>query len=157
MHVLSLNILKKYVALLVETMQQTGQMLELEKALAIVTQHRPKGLGGRWPRKLKSVGYYKAEEYQLFVMWCLPYILDHFNLGRSTTLGGLGVLLIEICRLFHSHSRCYGWSKEAMGVAKNLLAAWRVRVEESLGPNSFPLEHVAGMLLLRSLSIYIMY
>ena len=40
-----------------------------------------------------------------------------------------------------------------MGVAKNLLAAWRVRVEESLGPNSSPLEHVAGMLLLRSLSL----
>ena len=38
-----------------------------------------------------------------------------------------------------------------MGVAKNLSAAWRVRVEESLGPNSSPLEHIAGMLLLRSL------
>jgi hypothetical protein len=94
MHILSLNILKKYVALLVSTMEKVGWMLELETTLAIVTRQRPKGWGGCWPRKFKSLGYYKAEEYQLLVMWCLPYFLDHLNLGMLTVLGGLGVLLI---------------------------------------------------------------
>jgi hypothetical protein len=94
MHILSLNILKKYVALLVSTMEKIGWMLELETTLAIVTCQRPKGLGGCWPWKFKSLGYYKTEEYQLFIMWCLPYILDHLNLGMFTVLGGSGVLLI---------------------------------------------------------------
>jgi len=35
-----------------------------------------------------------------------------------------------------------------MGVAHNLLAAWRVWVEESLGLNSSLLEHVAGVYIL---------
>jgi hypothetical protein len=35
-----------------------------------------------------------------------------------------------------------------MGVAHSLLAACRVRVEESLGPNSSLLEHVGGVYIL---------
>jgi len=42
MHILSLNILKKYVALLVSTMEKVGWMLELETTLAIVTCQMPK-------------------------------------------------------------------------------------------------------------------
>jgi hypothetical protein len=38
-------------------------MDELEKELVITTQHKPRGLGGRWPRKLKSLGLYKVEKY----------------------------------------------------------------------------------------------
>ncbi len=104
MHILSLNILKKYVALLVSTMEKVGRMPKLEITLTIVICQRPKGLGGHWPWKLKFLGYNKAEEYQLFVMWCLAYILDHLNIGSSTMFGGLGVLLIEVSQLFHSHS-----------------------------------------------------
>jgi len=109
-------------------------------------------LGVHWPQKLKTLGYYKAEEYQLFVMQCLPYILNHLNLGRSAMLGALGVLLIEVSWLFHSHSQQYGWSKEAMGVAQNLLVVYRMWVEENLGPNSSPLKHVASVYTLGSLS-----
>jgi len=39
-----------------------------------------------------------------------------------------------------------------MGVARSLSAAWRVPVEESLGPNSSPLEYVAGLYMLGSSS-----
>lgn len=82
MHTISLNMLKKYVALLVESMTTVRQMDELNNAFVIATKNKPRGLGGRWPRKLQSLGYYKAEEYQLFVMWCLQYILDHLNLKK---------------------------------------------------------------------------
>ena len=136
--------LKKYVALLVDSMSALGRFDELEEALVIALKHKPKGLGGRWPRKLKSLGYYKAEEYQLFVMWCLPYILDHLDLKRDSVLGGVGMLLIEVCRLSHSHARRHGWTADSIVIAQILLAAWRVRVEESIGPSSSPLEHVAG-------------
>lgn len=144
MHTVSLNILKKYVTLLVESMSTVGQMEELERALAIATQHRPQGLGGRWPRKLKCLGFYKAEEYQVFVMWCLPYILDHLDLRKDSVLGGVGMILIEICRLYYTHTRKHGWTKVAMDTARNLFTAWQVRIEESIGPNSSPLEHIAG-------------
>jgi hypothetical protein len=39
-----------------------------------------------------------------------------------------------------------------MGVARSLLTAWRVQVEEGFGPNSSPLEHVAGVYILGSTS-----
>jgi hypothetical protein len=68
MRILSLNILKKYVALLVSTMEKVGWTLELEATLAIVMHQKPKGLWGCWPWKFKSLGYYKVEEYHLFVM-----------------------------------------------------------------------------------------
>lgn len=54
-----------------------------------------------------------------------------------------GILLTEIARLFYSHSRKYGWTSKGMQNARQLLAAWHIRMEESTGPNSLPLEHVA--------------
>jgi hypothetical protein len=39
-----------------------------------------------------------------------------------------------------------------MGVARSLLAASRMQVEESLGLNSSPLEHVVGVYILGSSS-----
>ena len=43
-----------------------------------------------------SLEYYKTEEYQLFVMWYLLYILIHLTLKGGTILGGMRMVLIEI-------------------------------------------------------------
>ena len=146
MHILALCIFKKYVHMLVQYGEQHGRAKDIDAALYAVKHCRPQGLGARWPRNISSLGYYKAEEYQLFVMWCLPHILDHLNIGESSVLGATGILLTEIGRLFYSHSRKYGWTEKAMVNARKLLAAWYIRMEESAGPNSSPLEHVAGIL-----------
>ena len=55
------------------------------------------------------------------------------------------MVLNEIGRLFYSHNQKYGWTIKAMAHASALLSAWRIRMEESAGPNSSPLEHVAGI------------
>jgi hypothetical protein len=78
-------------------------------------------------------------------MWCLPHVLDHSDLGLDSILGGIGAVLTEVGRLFYTHSRNYGWTFQSRQNARELLAAWRVRLEESVGPNSSPLEHVAGI------------
>ncbi|MCO5592710.1 hypothetical protein L7F22_046713 [Adiantum nelumboides] len=56
----------------------------------------------------------------------------------------LGYLLIDIAHSFYNYSRDNGWSVDDIRVMKLLLQSWRVRMEEYLGPNSSPLEHVAG-------------
>ena len=118
--------------------------------MATMRRIRPLDVGARWPRSISSLGYYKAEEYQIFVMWCLSHILDYLNLDMNSTLGALGMVLNEIGRLFYSHSRKYGWTVKAMAHASAVLSAWRIRMEESAGPNSSPLEHVAGTFFLFS-------
>ena len=144
MHILSLCVFKKYVHLLVKYAEERGLSKEVDEAMATMRKIRPLDVGARWPRSIYSLGYYKAEEYQIFVMWCLPHILDHLNLDMNSTLGALGMVLNEIGRLFYSHSRKYGWTVKAMTHASAFLSAWRIRMEESAGPNSSPLEHVAG-------------
>lgn len=74
----------------------------------------------------------------------MPYILVVVQ-GIPTHLHDLGLLLIDIAHLFDNYTRDNGWSKSDMQVAKTLLLAWRVRKEEYMGPNSSPLEHVAGL------------
>jgi len=63
----------------------------------------PATLGTRWPRSIESPGFYKAEEYQIFVMWCLPHVLDHLNLGLDSILGVTDAVLTEVGRLFYTH------------------------------------------------------
>lgn len=147
MHILSLCVFKKYVHLLVKYAEERGLSKDVDEAMATMRKIRPLDVGARWPRSISSLGYYKAEEYQIFVMWCLPHIVDHLNLDMNSTLGALGMVLNEIGRLFYNHSRKYGWTVKAMAHASALLSAWRIRMEESVGPNSSPLEHVAGTFL----------
>ena len=80
MHVLSLCIFKMYVILLIKYVEEIGKTRDIDLAMATVKKLRLVGFGARWPRNLASISYYKAEEYQNFVMWCLPHILDHLNI-----------------------------------------------------------------------------
>jgi hypothetical protein len=96
--------------MLVKYVAGNGQIKDLDGALQIVKKLSPATLGARWPRSTKSLGFYKVEEYQIFVMWCLPHVLDHLDLGLDSILGGIGAMLIEVRRLFYTHSRRYGWT-----------------------------------------------
>ena len=144
MHILSLCVFKKYVHLLVKYAEERGLSKDVDEAMATMRKICPLDVGARWPISISSFGYYKAEAYQIFVMWCLPHILDHLNFDMNSTLGALGMVLNEIGHLFCSHNRKYGWTVKAMAHASALLSAWRIRMEESVGPNSSPLEHVVG-------------
>jgi hypothetical protein len=145
MHILALCVFKKYVHMLVKYAAGNGKIKDLDGALQNVKKLSPATLGARWLRSTKSLGFYKVEEYQIFTMWCLPHVLDHLDLGLDSILGGIGVVLIEVGRLFYTHSRSYDWTFQSRQNARELLAAWRVRLEESVGPNSSLLEHVAGI------------
>jgi len=78
-------------------------------------------------------------------MWCLPHVLDHLDLGLDSILGGIGAVLTKVGRLFYTHSQSYGWTSQSRQNAQELLVAWHVRLEENVGPNLFPLEHVVGI------------
>ena len=71
---------------------------DLEEAQRVVSQPacRPKGLEQRWPTSLNGLGFFKAEEYTNFVLWCLPFILEKLQIEKYSVLGSLGVLLTEI-------------------------------------------------------------
>lgn len=148
MHILALCLFKKYCELLVGSASSSvhsDQAKKLEAALQEVTKKRPKRFDGRWPKDpLTRLGYFKAEEFTRFVMFCVPHILYVMGIDIHSTLGTLGLLLVDIARLFYIRSRSEGWTPKTMEIAKCLLAAWRVRSEETLGPNGAILEHVAG-------------
>jgi hypothetical protein len=78
-------------------------------------------------------------------MWCLPHVLDHLDLGLDSILGGIGVVPTKVGRLFYTHSSSYGWTSQNRQNVWELLAAWCACLEESVGPNSFSLEHVASI------------
>jgi hypothetical protein len=78
-------------------------------------------------------------------MWCLPHVLDHLYLGLDSILGGIGAVLTKVGRLFYPHNRSYGWTSQSRQIARELLVAWHVRLEESVGPNLYPLEFSVGI------------
>jgi hypothetical protein len=99
--------------MLVKYAKGNGKIKDLDGVLQIVKKLSLATLGARWPRSTKSLGFYKVEEYQIFVMWCLPHVLDHLDLGPDSILGGIGAMLIEVGRLFYTHSRSYGWTSQS--------------------------------------------
>ncbi len=145
MHILALCLFKKYCEVLVSSIPRSGQKT-FEDALSEVTARRPKGFDGRWPKKpFDRLGYFKAEEFTRFIIYCVPHILREVGIGLDSHLGILGVLLVDIARLFYIKSRDEGWSAENMTKGRSLLASWRVRSEEAWGPSGAILEHVAGI------------
>ncbi|MCO5580896.1 hypothetical protein L7F22_034769 [Adiantum nelumboides] len=68
--------------------------------------------------------------FALLVHW------DGFQ-SSKTTQKNCGVVEVKILNT--------GKESENINVVRTLLASWRVRTEELLGPNSAPLEHVAGV------------
>ena len=106
--------------------EEIGKTRDIDLAMATMKKLRPVGFGARWPQNLTSIGYYKTEEYQIFVMWCLPHILDHLNLGPGSVLGASGMLLTEIGHLFYIHSERYGWTSQGMQNVRQFLADWHI-------------------------------
>jgi hypothetical protein len=156
MHILALCVFKKFVEILVLKVFESNKYI-LEEALERITILRPGDLGSRWPHNPNSrLGYWKAEEYTLFIRWCLPHVLDSVGFNDSHLIGVIGMILLEVGRLFYSHSHTYGWTHDSIFIARELLPTWRIKMEEVLGPYSSPLEHVAGKCL-NEMMKYVMF
>lgn len=144
MHILPLNIFKSFV----EHLVQRGLARQIDVALREITIYRPKQLGSRWPSGMENrLAFWKAEEYQLFIMWCLPYCMEKLQISQTDNLYKIAQILLKIARLFFTHTRTYGWSEESMSIARTLLSTWRIQWEEYIGPTGSILHHVAGEIL----------
>jgi hypothetical protein len=144
MHILPLNIFKSFV----EHLVQRGLAREMDVALGEITNSRPKNLGSRWPSGMENrLAFWKAEEYQLFIMWCLSYCIEKVCIPQTDRLYKIAQILLQIARLFFIHTRTYGWSEESMSTARTLLSTWRIEWEEYIGPTGSILHHVAGEIL----------
>ena len=105
MHILVFCIFKKYyVQMIVKYAKQNERVKDIDTPMEVVKNIRPQGLETRWLRNLSSLGYSKAEEVQIWIIWCLPHILDHLNIGIDSIMGASWMLLTKIARLFYSHS-----------------------------------------------------
>ena len=141
MHILPLNLFKGFV----EHLVQKGLARELDIAIQEITKYRPKLLGARWPSDVENrLSYWKAEEYQLFMMWCLPYCIDKLCISKTDKLYKITTMLFEIARLFFFYTWTYGWSEESIIAARTLLSTWRIEWEKYVGPSGSILHHVAG-------------
>ena len=141
MHILPLNLFKTFV----EHLVQKGLAKELDVALRDITMLRPKKLGSRWPSGMENrLAFWKAEEYQLFIMWCLSYCIEKMQISKTDRLYKIAQILFELSRLFYTHTRTHGWSEESITIACTLLSIWRIEWEEYNGPSGSILHHVAG-------------
>jgi len=94
MHTLALCVFKKYVHMLVKYGERNGKIKDLDSVLQTAKKLNPTTLEASWPNSIEFVGFYKAEDYQIFVMWCLPHVVDHLDLGLDSILGGIGAMLV---------------------------------------------------------------
>lgn len=146
MHVLSLNLFQKYIRKLMVDASISMKRV-IDKAVKEVAAAIPKTIlnAGRWPHKpSKHYKMFKAEECQKFIQWCLPHILNMVHGNISERDVKLGLLLIDIAHMFFDCTREKGWTSNDIQVCRTLLLSWRILSEEYDGPNSSPLEHVAG-------------
>ncbi|MCO5548762.1 hypothetical protein L7F22_002224 [Adiantum nelumboides] len=145
MHILSLNLFQKYIRKMMFT-ASTSVKRKIDQTVKDVAKSIPKTIlnSGRWPyNPSKHYKMFKAEECQKFFQWCLPQILN-IKEGVSKPDLHLGLLLIDIAHFFFDCSRKKGWTQHDIYVCRALLLSWRILSEEHNGPNSSPLEHVAG-------------
>ncbi|MCO5612716.1 hypothetical protein L7F22_066985 [Adiantum nelumboides] len=72
MHILSLNLFKKFIEALVEKVNNDTKRA-IDAALKEVKDFMPRTLvaNDRWPKKISCYSMFKAEENQKFVQWCL--------------------------------------------------------------------------------------
>lgn len=149
MHILSLNLFQKFIKKLMST-ASTSMKKEIDKAVKEVEVAIPKNIinTGRWPRHpSRHYKMFKAEDCQKFIQWCLPHILNVVQ-GICKEDVVIGKLLIDISHMFFECTRRKGWTKDDIKVCRSLFLSWRILSEECDGPNSSPLEHVAGKIIL---------
>ncbi|KAL3696392.1 hypothetical protein R1sor_010468 [Riccia sorocarpa] len=147
MHVLALSMFKKYTELLKKDSERTSAGRDaLIAGLAEATKKKPRSFRGRWPKDpFNRLGYFKAEEYSNFVLYCVPHILYEGGYKPGSVLYDLGRLVVEIARYFYILSRSEsGWTEAMLAKCKLLFASWRIRHEEGVGPTGSILDHVAG-------------
>ena len=62
-------------------MVSKDEALAIDEALDEISIHRPKRFGARWPTGCANrLSYWKAEEFQHFILWCLPYYMENVKL-----------------------------------------------------------------------------
>ncbi|KAL3682708.1 hypothetical protein R1sor_000730 [Riccia sorocarpa] len=107
MHMLALSMFKKYTEILKRDVENNlVQRAQFMEALTELTKKRPKVLKGRWPSDpFTRLGYFKAEEYSKFVLYCIPHILHVCNYSTDSVIAQLGRLVFEVGRLFYISSR----------------------------------------------------
>jgi len=71
-----------------------------------------------------------------------PYILDCMEFMEDDLHYVIGIILIEIPRLFFYHNPTYGWTKISMFMVCNFFTTWKVHLEKLLRHNGAPLLHV---------------
>ncbi|KAL3690250.1 hypothetical protein R1sor_016559 [Riccia sorocarpa] len=109
MHVLALSMFKKYTELLKKDSEQTSAGRDaLIAGLAEATKKKPRSFRGRWPKDpFNRLGYFKAEEYSNFVLYCVSHILYEGGYSR-----GAGELLDDVRRHGPSHVYwCYSFER----------------------------------------------
>ncbi|KAL3697763.1 hypothetical protein R1sor_011839 [Riccia sorocarpa] len=146
MHVLALSMFKKYTELLKKDAERTSAGRDtLLSALAEVTKKKARCLQGRWPKDpFNRLGFFKAEEYTNFILYCVPHILYEMGYEPGSILYDLGRLVFEIARYFYIASRSQtGWTEDMVNKCYMLFASWRLRHEEGVGASGSILDHVA--------------
>ncbi|KAL3690508.1 hypothetical protein R1sor_016817 [Riccia sorocarpa] len=147
MHVIALSMFKKYTELLKKDVEASRVRRDrFVNALQEVTRKKPRLLHGRWPKDVFTrLGYFKAEEYTNFILYCLPHILHELDYDENSIILQLGRLVYEIGRIFYITTRSdSGWTNELLQRSRKLFASWRIRWEEGLGATASILDHVAG-------------
>ncbi|MCO5603203.1 hypothetical protein L7F22_057350 [Adiantum nelumboides] len=145
MHILSFNLFQKYIRKLMFT-ASTSMKRKIDQIVKDIAKSIPNTIlnSDRWPyNPSKHYKMFKDEECQKFIQWCLSQILN-IKEGVSKPDLHLGLLLIDIAHFFFHCSRKKGWTQHDFCVCHALLLSWRILSEEHNGPNSSPLEHVAG-------------
>ncbi|KAL3675734.1 hypothetical protein R1sor_025682 [Riccia sorocarpa] len=147
MHALALCLFRKYIELLRKyTIDHLDRKEALTSALNDVTSKKPSVVSGHWPKDVYTrIGYFKAEECSKFILYCVPHILYKLQLTPQDAVAQLGMILTDLAKMFYLgyRSDC-GWTAEKVAKAKLLMASWRIRSEEYLGPNGAILEHTVG-------------
>ena len=77
------------------------------------------------------------------------------GLRKENDLCFLGLILVEVCRLFFTHTKIYGRSLESLMFAREYFATLRVRWEKYSGPDGLILEHVAGKSVLHIFGVLV--
>ncbi|KAL3688423.1 hypothetical protein R1sor_014732 [Riccia sorocarpa] len=151
MHVLALtttlSMFKKYTELLKKDAERTSAGRDtLLSALAEVTKKKARCLQGRWSKDpFNRLGFFKAEEYTNFLLYCVPHILYEMGYEPGSILYDLGRLVFEIAKYFYIASRSQtGWTEDMVKKCYMLFASWRIRHEEGVGASGSILDHVTA-------------
>jgi hypothetical protein len=81
----------------------------------------------RWPKEpTKRLLFFKAEEYQMNIMWCSHFTMYYIGITNyNDKIIKIGLVLVNIGRLYYIYTRLHGWNIETLQNAKELLGHGR--------------------------------